>query len=80
MVETLVELKVSYHELEEQILQAHNEMNLYIRAGEKSEAAEAEREMNRLISERSRVIQKIYRAANSLDDAFGPDEGSGIPA
>lgn len=79
-METLVELKVTYHELDEQIQQASHEMNRAIREGEKDDARDKEQEMRRLVLERDKVIQKIYRAANSLDDAFGPEDSSGIPA
>ena len=59
MPETLVELKVKYHELEERIQQAHNEANLFARIGELTEAREAEMEMLRLIKTKDNVFVSL---------------------
>lgn len=80
MKKTLVEMKVEYHELEEQIQQAHNEMNLYIRAGELTEARESETEMLRLVHKKDLLSREIVTAANRLDDDWGPDDERSIPA
>ena len=80
MPETLVELKVKYHELEERIQQAHHEANLFARIGELTEAREAEMEMLKLIKTKDNVAHQIVEAANRLDDDWGQDEERGIPA
>ena len=58
MGETLVELKVRYHELEERIQQAHNEANLFARIGELTEARESEMEMLKLVKMKDRFYQE----------------------
>lgn len=80
MRETLVEMKVRYHELEERIQQAHNESNLYARIGELTGAREAETEMLRLIHEKDKLAKSIVDAANRLDDDWGTDDERSIPA
>ena len=80
MPETLVELKVRYHELEERIRQSHNEANLFARIGELTEAREAEMEMLKLIKTKDHVAHQIVEAANRLDDDFGTDPERSIPA
>ena len=80
MGETLVELKVRYHELEERIQQAHHEANLFARIGELTEARESEMEMLKLIKMKDNVSRQIVEAANRLDDDWGQDESRSIPA
>ena len=80
MSETLVELKVQYHELEERIQQAHHEANLFARIGELTEARESEMEMLKLIKMKDNVSRQIVDAANRLDDDWGQDENRSIPA
>ena len=80
MVETLVELKVRYHELEERIQQANHEANMFARIGELTEAREAEMEMVKLIKMKDNVAHQIVAAANRLDDDWGQDEDRSIPA
>lgn len=80
MSETLVELKVQYHELEERIQQAHHEANLFARIGELTEARESEMEMLKLIKMKDNVAHQIVDAANRLDDEWGQDENRSIPA
>ena len=80
MGETLVELKVRYHELEERIQQAHHEANLFARIGELTEARESEMEMLKLIKMKDNVAHQIVEAANRLDDDWGQDENRSIPA
>lgn len=80
MGETLVELKVRYHELEERIQQAHHEANLFARIGELTEARESEMEMLKLVKMKDNVSRQIVEAANRLDDDWGQDENRSIPA
>jgi len=80
MGETLVELKVRYHELEERIQQAHHEANLFARIGELTEARESEMEMLKLVKMKDNVAHQIVEAANRLDDDWGQDENRSIPA
>lgn len=77
---TLVELKVKYHELEEQIQQARHESDLFARIGELAEAREADLEMLRLIKVKDEVSRQIVEAANRLDDDWGTDPERSIPA
>ena len=80
MTEHLDQLKALYRDLEVQIAQAAHERDMFARAGELTEAREAEIEMLDLIHEKDRLTKRIIASANSLDEEFGSDPNRSIPA
>lgn len=81
MADTIVDLKVQYHELAEQIQRAVNSRDMFERKGYKSEARDFDTLATDLMWKRDRIRRAIDRAEEELDAAFGrDDEQSGITA
>jgi len=79
MTDSIVELKVQYHELDEQIQQAVHSRDMYERKGHKSVACDFDVLATDLMWKRDRIRRAIDRAEEELDEAFGrDDEQSGV--